>query len=143
MKKIFQILVLSMLAIAISNISVQGVHALMGGGPSTIGQEDWQTKYYELKAEYDKLVGIIVPQLEVVASRVEEMRSELETVRSELETVRSELATSQADYSALDVKYQTALRDLNTRTTLMYVFIVTTVAFVATTLYLALRKRRS
>jgi len=144
MKKTLLILVLSLVVVGISfSVFVQGDRALTVGGPAIYEQEDWESKYYELKAEYDKLkadfdrvVTIIVPQVEALGARLDEMKSELDEMRSELET-------SRADYSALDVKYKSAVRDLNTRTTMMYAFMVTTVVFVATTLYLALRRRKA
>jgi len=137
MKKTLLILVLSLVAASISfSVFVQGGQALTVGRPAIYEQEDWERKYYELLANYTKLVNIIVPQVEALSSRLDEMKSELDTVRLELES-------TQAAKSALEVKYQTAVRDLNTRTTLMYAFIVTTVAFLATTLYLALRRRKA
>ncbi|MFQ6081617.1 MAG: hypothetical protein ACE5OW_08125 [Candidatus Bathyarchaeia archaeon] len=137
MKKILLIFVLSMLAVGVSfSVLVQGGQSLTVGGPAIHQQEDWEKKYYELKAEYDKLVNIIVPQVEALGSRLDEMKSEIDKMRSELET-------SRAEYRVLDIKYKTAVRDLSTRTTLMYAFLVTTVVFLATTLYLALRRPKA
>jgi len=138
MKKTLLILVLSLVAASISfSVFVQGGRSLAVGGPAIHQEENyWKEQYDKLKADFDRLVNIIVPQVEALESRLDEMKSELDTVRSELES-------TQAAKSALEVKYQTAVRDLNTRTTMMYAFIVTTVAFLATTLYLALRRRKA
>lgn len=144
MKKILLILVLSLLVVSISfSVFVQEGQALTVGAPTIYEQEDWERKYYELKAEYDKLkadfdrvVTIIVPKVEALGARLDEMKTELDKMRSELEA-------SRADYSALDVKYKSAVRDLNTSRTMMYAFIVTTGVFLATTLYLALRRRKA
>jgi len=86
--------------------------------------------------DFNRLVNIIKPQVDALSSSLDELRSELDKMRLELETSRT-------NYSALDIEYKSAVRELNTRTTLMYAFIVTTVIFLATTLYLALRRRKA
>ena len=142
MKKILSILVLSMLVVGISfSVFVQGGQALTVGGPAIYEQEDWEKRYNELKAEYDKLKADFDTLYYVIAPKVESLTSELDEMRTDLNNMRTELETSKADYRALDIKYTSAVRELNTRTTMMYAFIVTTVVFVATTLYLALRRR--
>jgi peptidoglycan hydrolase CwlO-like protein len=138
MKKILLILVLSLLAVGISfSVFVQGGQSSTVGGPAIHQEEDyWKEKYYELKAEYDRLVNIIVPQVEALGSRLDELKSELDKKALEIEERRAELASAEARIRVMESQ-------LNTRTTLMYAFIVTTVIFVATTLYLALRRPKS
>jgi len=138
MKKTLLILVLSLLVVSISfSVFVQGGQALTAVGPAIHQEEDyWKEKYDELKKEFDRLVNIIVPQVEALSSSLDEMRSNIDKMRSELETSRTA-------YKTLEVKYESTLRELNTRTTMMYAFMVTTAVFVVTTLYLALKRRKT
>ena len=136
MKKALLILVLSLLAVSTSfSVLVQADESSMAGTPAIHQEEDyWKEMYDQLYEDYKKLVDTIMPQ-------VEALRSNYDKIKADLDDVRIELETSRADYSTLDTKYKSAVRELNTRTTLMYAFIVTTAVFLATTLYLALRRK--
>ncbi len=142
MKKGLLIFVLSLLAVSTSfSVLVQAGEST-AGGPTIYQEEDyWKEKYDELYEDYKKLEADFNTLYNTIMPQVEALRSNYDKIKADLDEVRTELETSRTDYSALNTKYKSAVRELNTRTTLMYAFIVTTVVFLATTLYLALRRK--
>ena len=132
MKKILLVLVLSLLAVGISfSVFVQGGQALTVGGHTIHQEEDYWKEQYE--ALLNTIENDILPKIQDLRSSVDELRSELDEKVLELEKMRAELASAKSRMRVMESQ-------LNTRTTMMYAFIVTTVVFVATTLYLALRR---
>ena len=116
----------------------------MAGTPAIHQEEDyWKEMYDQLYEDYKKLEADFNTLYNTIMPQVEALRSNYDKIKADLDDVRIELETSRADYSTLDIKYKSAVRELNTRTTLMYAFIVTTAVFLATTLYLALRKPKA
>jgi len=118
---------------------------------------DLQSKYYGFSSNYTALKS----DYQTLGETYDTLRSEFDSVQSDYQTLNvtynslvSEFETLEADYATLNAtynsltsehdvlrsEYDVALNDLNNTRTIMYATIATTILFVITTAYLAMKK---
>ena len=102
--------------------------------------------YNSLKSDYDSLKATY----DSLKSSYDSLKSEHDTLVSDYSTLQkkytsldSDYNSLLADYDALESEYEMSVGDLGTSRNLMYVFVVTTIVFVATSIILFLRKPKT
>jgi len=81
--------------------------------------------YDALRADYDRLI------------------SNYDSLRTDYIELNSKYESLKADYGELILKHGASKRELATAKSMMYIFIVTTMVFIATTVYFARRKPKT
>jgi len=118
---------------------------------------DLQSKYYALSFNYtalksdyqtlDETYDTLMSEFDSVQSDYQTLNVTYNSLVSELEVLETDYATLNATYNslisehdALRSEYDVALSDLNNARNIMYATIATTILFVITTAYLAMKK---
>jgi len=133
-------------------------------------QEDYKdlsSKYNKLKTDYDKLSGTysdllatynsLKSDFDSLKATYDSLKSKYDSLESEHNTLVSDYSALQkkhtsldsehksllADYEALKSEYEASVGELGTSRNLMYVFVVTTIVFIATSIILFARKPKT
>lgn len=105
-----------------------------------------KSDYASLRAAYDSLssnYGSLKSSYESLQADYSELSSDYDELQGDYNSLNSEYNSLLADYDALKSEYETSVGELSTSRNLMYVFVVTTVAFVATSIILLVRKPKT
>lgn len=126
--------------------------------------EDLSSEYDELKTNYEDLSSTYSDLLvtynslksgyDSLKATYDSLKSSFDSLKSEQDTLASDYSTLQKTYASLDSDYDSLLADydalesksvseLGTSRNLMYVFVVTTIVFVATSVILLARKPKT
>lgn len=99
---------------------------------------DLQITYNSLKADYDSLKA----NHESLQIDYNSLKTSYDKLRTDYDGLKSSYDSLSRDYNVLESKYQliSELGELGTTRSLMYIFIITTVLFIAITVYSARRK---
>ncbi len=106
--------------------------------------EDLQVTYNQLLADYDSLVSsynTLHTDYDSLQTSYNNLQTNYDSLNSTYHTLLSDHSSLQASFNELKSKYEFG-GEMANALNLMYVFIETTVIFVATTIYFVLRKRK-
>ena len=129
--------------------------------------EDLQEDYEDLSSEYDKLktdYDDLSSTYSGLLATYDSLKSDYDSLKATYDSLKSSYASLQTDYSklssnydalqedynslladydALESEYETSVGELGTSRNLMYVFVVTTIVFIATSIILFVRKPKT
>lgn len=98
-----------------------------------------KSDYNSLNATYDSLKS----SHDSLQTDYSELSSNYDALQEDYKSLNSEYNSLLADYEALESEYETSVSELGTSRNLMYVFVVTTVVFIATSIILFMRKPKT
>ena len=121
------------------------------GYPTCIVSDvDWKTEYEtlennfdELKNNYDSLSSNyteLLSSYNLVSLDYDSLQTEYDNLLNNYNSLNSDYNSLQADYNDLKSEHEALTTDVGTTRNLNYLFIITTIIFIATTIYLAIRK---
>ena len=108
--------------------------------------KDLTTKYDGLKSELDSLktsYDTLKSDYDSLKATHDTLKSGYDTLKTSHDTLKSDYDKLKSDYGSLESKYDASTAELSTSKNLMYIFIITTIAFIATTIYFARRKPKT
>ena len=101
--------------------------------------DELQTNYDSLKASHDKLTA----DYNDLWAKYSSLNTSYTELKSNFDRLENDYELLKTDYNNLKTKYEISMKELETTKILMYSFIVTTVVFIATTIYLIMRKSKT
>ena len=95
--------------------------------------------YDSLKSDYDSLKATY----DSLKSSYDSLQTDYSKLSSNYDALQEDYNSLLADYDALESEYETSVGELGTSRNLMYVFVVTTIVFIATSIILFMRKPKT
>ncbi|MCW4019070.1 MAG: hypothetical protein NWF00_10405 [Candidatus Bathyarchaeota archaeon] len=94
--------------------------------------QELQADYEELQADYEEMVNTY-----------EDLQNTYEDLQANHETLEADYNTAVTDYNNLEAEYEEKTSQLDATTNYMYIFAALTLALAATTVFFAVRKRKT
>jgi hypothetical protein len=113
---------------------------------------DLLADYNSLSADYDSLLDsydalstsfdTLTTLHSSLAANYSTLQNSYDSLSSNYDTLQAEYNSLESSYDALQSQHDAVAGDLNTATNLNYLFIATTIVFIASTVYLTIRKAK-
>jgi len=105
----------------------------------TASYDSLKSEHAGLKNDYVKLQG----DYKSLNSSYTSLQADYNSLKASRDSLQASYNSLQAKYNDLESKYKANIDELGTTRNLMYVFIITTIAFIGTTVYIAMKKPKT